>query len=69
MRKIFNKKMILSAFILAGFSVNGISSSNGLNNMSDQEKKEFVESLDPEMVNYLIKNPEILIKAVENSNS
>ena len=66
MKKIFNKKMILSALILAGVSAAGSTNLNNLNKMTDSEKKEFVESLDPEMVNYLIQNPEMLIKAISN---
>lgn len=64
MRKIFNKKIVLSAFILAGVGTIGANNFSNINKLSDQEKKEFVESLDPEMVNYLIQNPETLIKIV-----
>lgn len=49
----------LSAFA-SGFSI------EDLKNMNEAEKKEFIQTLGPDITNYLIQNPEFIIEASKN---
>lgn len=65
--KILNKSAILSVLMLGSFSTLAANANiNDLKNMSETDKKQFVQALGPEMINYLVQNPEFLIEASKN---
>lgn len=64
---IIKKTALMSTLILTSLST--FASNTGvsdLKDMSDNEKKQFVQMLGPEIVNYLVQNPEFLIEASKN---
>lgn len=59
------KTAIIYALMFASTSALAVNNIKSLDQMNLEAKKEFIQSLNPEVVNYLVENPEVLMEASE----